>query len=66
MNQNRNFDDENKAAEAGQKGGRAAQDSGNAHELTNEERSEGGKNSSGQFKEGSERARKAGRTGGSR
>lgn len=33
-------------SELGQKGGTAAQQSGNAHELTDEERSQGGQNSS--------------------
>jgi hypothetical protein len=33
-------------SEIGQKGGQAAQESGNAHELTNEEQSEGGIKSS--------------------
>ncbi|NTU74425.1 hypothetical protein HGB07_09940, partial [Candidatus Roizmanbacteria bacterium] len=41
--------DPQKASEAGQKGGKAAQQSGNAHQLTEEERSEGGQNSGGNF-----------------
>lgn len=41
-----NLTDEQRA-EIGKKGGQAAQDTGNAHELTDEERSKGGQNSSG-------------------
>lgn len=33
------------AEEFGQRGGEAAQESGNAHQLTDKERAEGGKNS---------------------
>ncbi|HEX7017614.1 MAG TPA: hypothetical protein VF209_01770 [Patescibacteria group bacterium] len=58
--------DSQKHAQVGAKGGRAAQQSGNAHQLTDEERSRGGQNSPGQFQEGSQRAREAGRKGGSK
>lgn len=40
----------------GQKGGQSAQQSSNAHELTQEERSEGGSHSSGNFKNDPQRA----------
>jgi general stress protein YciG len=40
----------------GQKGGKAAQESGNAHELTSEEQSAGGSASSGNFKNDPQRA----------
>ncbi|MGH7204285.1 MAG: general stress protein [Candidatus Levyibacteriota bacterium] len=51
-------------AKAGHKGGKAAQDSGNAHDLTDEERSEGGSHSGGNFKNDPQRASDAGRQGG--
>ena len=44
----------------GEKGGKAAQESGHAHELTQEERSEGGSNSGGNFKNNPDRAAEAG------
>lgn len=43
----------------GRKGGRAAQQSGRAHKLTQEERSEGGRNSGGNFANDPQRARQA-------
>jgi general stress protein YciG len=57
--------DPQKASEAGEKGGRSAQQSGNAHELTSEERSEGGSNSGGNFANDPQRASEAGMKGGS-
>lgn len=45
----------------GAKGGEAAQDSDNGHELTDEERSRGGSNSGGNFKKNRQRASEAGR-----
>ena len=57
--------DPTRAREAGQKGGKAAQQSGHAHKLTSDERSEGGSKSSGNFKNDPQRAREAGRMGGS-
>lgn len=50
----------------GQKGGEAAQRSGHAHQLTDEERSRGGSMSGGNFANDPERASEAGRKGGSR
>lgn len=50
----------------GRKGGQAAQDSGNAHELTQEERSRGGSESGGNFANDPQRASEAGKKGGSR
>lgn len=58
--------DPQRASEAGHKGGRAAQQSGNAHELTSDERSEGGSNSGGNFANDPERASEAGQMGGSK
>ncbi len=52
-------------SELGRKGGQAAQKSGNAHELTQEERSRGGSESGGNFKNDPERASEAGKKGGS-
>lgn len=52
-------------SEIGSMGGQAAQRSGRAHRLTSEERSKGGRMSSGKFQKGSQRAREAGRKGGS-
>ena len=48
-------------AQEASKGGHAAQESGHAHKLTDEERSEGGSNSGGNFKNDPERAKEAGR-----
>ena len=56
--------DPSRAAAAGRKGGMAAQRSGNAHRLTNKERSQGGSKSSGNFKNNPNRASKAGQKGG--
>jgi uncharacterized protein len=53
-------------SEIGKKGGKAAQQSGHAHRLTDEERSRGGSMSGGNFANDPERAREAGRKGGSR
>ncbi len=50
----------------GSKGGQKAQQSGNAHELTDKERSEGGSHSGGNFKNDPLRASEAGKKGGSR
>lgn len=47
----------------GKKGGRAAQQSGNAHELTEAERSQGGSNSGGNFANDPQRASEAGQKG---
>lgn len=49
----------------GQKGGQAAQQSGHAHELTEEEKSKGGQHSGGNFKNDPQRASEAGKKGGS-
>lgn len=57
--------DRQKASEAGRKGGQAAQQSGNAHQLTDEDRSKGGSMSGGNFANDPERASEAGRKGGS-
>ena len=53
-------------SEIGKKGGQAAQQSGHAHRLTDEERSRGGTMSGGNFANDPLRAREAGRKGGSR
>lgn len=53
-------------SEIGRKGGQAAQQSGNAHELTQEERSRGGSESGGNFANDPQRASEAGKKGGSR
>lgn len=53
-------------SDIGKKGGKAAQQSGHAHKLTDEERSRGGSMSGGNFANDPERAREAGRKGGSR
>jgi len=50
--------------EIGSKGGQAAQQSGNAHKLSDEERSRGGSNSGGNFANDPERASEAGKKGG--
>lgn len=60
-----NLSDEQRA-EIGKKGGQAAQDSDTAHELTDEERSQGGQHSGGNFANDPERASEAGRMGGSK
>ena len=52
--------------ELGHKGGKAAQANGHAHRLTDEERSMGGSNSGGNFKNNPWRASQAGKIGGSR
>lgn len=57
--------DPQRAAEAGRQGGMAAQRNGNAHRLTDAERSRGGSNSGGNFKHDPDRASEAGQTGGS-
>lgn len=58
--------DPKRAGEAGSKGGQASQRSGNAHQLTDEERSLGGSMSSGNFANDPARASEAGRKGGSK
>lgn len=52
-------------SQIGSKGGQAAQKSGNVHELTEEERSEGGSHSGGNFAKDPQRASEAGKKGGS-
>ncbi len=51
-------------AKAGKKGGEIAQQSGRAHKLSDQERSQGGSKSSGNFKNDPKRAAEAGRIGG--
>lgn len=58
--------DPEKQRDIASKGGHAAQESGHAHKLTEEERSEGGSHSGGNFKNDPERASEAGKIGGSR
>jgi uncharacterized protein len=58
--------DPQRASEAGQKGGQAVQQSGNAHELTEEDRGKGGSMSGGNFANDPQRASEAGKKGGSR
>ncbi len=53
-------------SELGKKGGSAAQQSGNAHQLTHEEQSQGGSNSGGNFANDPQRASEAGQKGGSK
>lgn len=55
---------EDKRRDIAAKGGHAAQSSGRAHQLTDEERSRGGRESGGNFANDPERASEAGREGG--
>ena len=58
--------DPQRASEAGSKGGEAAHQSGNAHQLNDEDHSLGGSNSSGNFANDPQRASEAGKIGGSK
>lgn len=57
--------DEETRERVAHEGGVAAQQSGHAHKLTEDERSKGGSNSGGNFKNDPGRAAEAGRKGGS-
>ena len=57
--------DEETRSRVARVGGVAAQQSGHAHRLTDKERSKGGSNSGGNFKNNPSRAAEAGRKGGS-
>lgn len=56
--------DDEEQRDIASKGGHAAQESGHAHQLTDEERSEGGSHSGGNFKNDPDRASEAGKKGG--